>query len=108
MHVRLTHIDGKLPNLALMAISDIHRRRGDEIYFTRDVERGLFEGRYDRVYGSCIFLFSQHRLTRFLQSFPGAIAGGTGVPKPATVGIGGPVSMPTVESILGEPESLDY
>jgi hypothetical protein len=108
MHVRLTQIDGKLPNLALMAISGIHRRRGDEIYFTRDVERGLFEGKYDRVYGSCIFQFSQHRLNRFLQSFPDAIAGGTGVPNQTAVSIGTPRSMPTVESVVGDPESLDY
>jgi hypothetical protein len=108
MRVRLTQIDGKLPNLALMAISDIHRRRGDEIYFTRDVERSLFEDQYDRVYGSCIFQFSQHRLTRFLQAFPQAIAGGTGVPNQATVSIAMPRSMPTVESTVGQPESLDY
>ena len=43
MNVRITQIDGKLPNLALMAISAHHRHRGDSIYFTRDVERGLFE-----------------------------------------------------------------
>lgn len=33
MHIRITHIDGKLPNLALMAIAGIHRRRGDSVYF---------------------------------------------------------------------------
>lgn len=108
MQVRLTQIDGKLPNLALMAISDMHRRRGDAVYFTRDVERGLFEGKYDRVYGSCIFQFSQHRLTRFLQEFPEAIVGGTGVPHQSVVGIGAAASTPTVESVVGEPESLDY
>ena len=31
MRVRLTHIDGKLPNLALMKIAAVHRGRGDEI-----------------------------------------------------------------------------
>jgi hypothetical protein len=76
MKVRVTHIDGKLPNLALMAISAIHRQRDDEVYFTRDVERGLFEDNYDYVYGSCIFQFSRHRLERFQTAFPGAIVEG--------------------------------
>lgn len=78
MNVRITQIDGKLPNLALMRISAHHRRLDDEIYFTRDVERGLFESEYDAVYGSCIFRFSEHRLSRFLMAFPQAIVGGTG------------------------------
>lgn len=105
MHVRITHIDGKLPNLALMAISGIHRLRGDTIHFTRDVERGLFEENYDRVYGSCIFRFSHHRLQRFLNNFPGATVGGTGFAGSDLVSIGGPV---TVESAVGEPTLLDY
>ena len=35
MYVRITQIDGKLPNLALMAISAYHRSRGDEMAFPR-------------------------------------------------------------------------
>jgi hypothetical protein len=45
MHVRITQIGGKLPNIALMTISA-------EIYFIRDVKRDLFEPEYGRVYGS--------------------------------------------------------
>jgi hypothetical protein len=110
MHVRITHIDGKLPNLALMAISGIHRGRGDSVHFTRDVDRGLFEVDYDRVYGSCIFRFSQHRLQRFVKNFPNAIVGGTGVQPPSLIGIDGTSSATpiTVESAVGEPETLDY
>jgi hypothetical protein len=52
MHVRITQIGGKLPNLALMTISAYHRKRGDKIYFIRDVKRDLFEPEYGRVYGS--------------------------------------------------------
>ncbi len=110
MHVRITHIDGKLPNLALMAISGIHRSRGDSVHFTRDVDRGLFEGDYDRVYGSCIFRFSQHRLQRFVRNFPNAIVGGTGVQPPNLIGIDGVSSATpiTVESSVGVPDTLDY
>jgi len=50
MHVRLTHIDGKLPNLALMKIAHHHRTRGDRITLTKDVRRALSEPEYDRVY----------------------------------------------------------
>jgi hypothetical protein len=110
MHVRITHIDGKLPNLALMAISGIHRSRGDSVHFTRDIDRGLFESEYDRVYGSCIFQFSQYRLQRFVKNFPDAIVGGTGVQPSTLIGIDRTNSATplTVESAVGEPETLDY
>jgi hypothetical protein len=85
MSVRITHIDGKLPNMALMAISAFHRAKGDEIHFTRDVERGLFEPVYDKVYGSCIFQFNANRLHRFKTAFPEAIVGGTGALSPLQV-----------------------
>lgn len=97
MNVRITQIDGKLPNLALMRIAGFHRFRGDSIYFTRDVERGLFETEYDVVYGSCIFRFSEHRLSRFVTAFPGAIVGGTGS-----------YSAKQVEEVTSGNESLDY
>jgi hypothetical protein len=77
MRVRLTQIDGKLPNLALMKLAHWHGERGDRVNFTRDIERDLFEPHYDRVYGSAIFSFSAERVARFKQHFPDAIIGGT-------------------------------
>ena len=79
MIVRLTHIDGKLPNLALMKISAEHKRRGDTVVLTKDVDRGMFEPAYDRVYGSAIFAYahSLSRVERFKTAFPAAILGGT-------------------------------
>lgn len=77
MIVRLTQIDGKLPNLALMKLATYHRERGDEVRFSKHVDRDLFEPEYDRVYGSAIFVFSAQRVARFLDEFPGAILGGT-------------------------------
>ena len=85
MKVRLTQIDGKLPNLALMRLSNFHKARGDEVVFTKDVRRGLFEPDYDVVYGSAIFKFSAIRLASFLAEFPGAIVGGTGTDTVQTV-----------------------
>jgi hypothetical protein len=77
MRVRLTQIDGKLPNLALMKLAHYHRARGDEVHFTKHVERDMLEPDYDCVYGSAIFSFSGDRVARFLNEFPDAIVGGT-------------------------------
>lgn len=99
MNVRLTHVDGKLPNLALMKLAHWHRAQGDEIAFTKSLSREMFESEYERVYGSAIFGFSRHRLETFIGQFPDAIVGGTGTD-----------SIQTVEQFLGvgEYEHYDY
>jgi hypothetical protein len=99
MNVRLTHIDGKLPNLALMKLAHIHRNRGDEIYFSKRIERELLEPEYELVYGSAIFSKSADRVGTFRQQFPDAIVGGTW-------DIGNPL---TVEALTGvQHERYDY
>ena len=96
--VRITQIDGSLPNLALMKLAHWHRSKGDEVIFTRQIERDLFEPQYDVVYGSAIFKFSQLRLMQFQKQWPGAIVGGTGTPY-----------SHTVEELIGaEHEHYDY
>lgn len=95
--VRLTHIDGKLPNLALMKLAHWHRSRGDEVTFSKSLSRELFEPDYDRVYGSTIFAFSRHRLDTFRSQFPDAVVGGTGTD-----------SVITVEQEIGESEYEKY
>lgn len=100
MRVRLTHIDGKLPNLALMKLAHWHGTRGDSIHFTKSVARELEEGDYDRVYGSAIFSVSVDRVHEFRSQWPDAILGGT-----HDLG-----SLTTVEEFLGvdEYEHYDY
>jgi hypothetical protein len=101
MRVRLTQVDGKLPNIALMKIAHHHRKRGDEIVLTKNVRRGLSEGEYDRVYGSAIFAYSAPRVAELRSHFPQAIVGGTWNTSDNT----------TVEQMLGldgEHEELDY
>lgn len=78
MYIRITQIDGKLPNLALMSLAAWHREHGDEIIFSRSVRRDLFEPAYDRVYASSIFTYSHRRLARLIAEWPHAIIGGTG------------------------------
>lgn len=85
MRVRLTQIDGALPNLALMRLASWHREQGDEVVVTRALERDLFEGEFDRVYGSAIFKFSADRIARFRAAWPDAILGGTGTDSTLTV-----------------------
>lgn len=78
MIVRITQIDGALPNLALMRLASFHKDRGDDVRVTRQIDRDLFDPNYDRVYGSAIFDFSKDRVERFLRQFPEAVIGGTG------------------------------
>lgn len=100
MNVRLTQIDGGLPNLALMKLAHWHKALGDRVTVTRKLEPEMFEEAYDRVYGSAIFSFSGERIERFQKNWPGAVVGGTGF-------IG---SRQTVEDLLGvdEYEHYDY
>ena len=97
MIVRLTQIDGALPNIALMKLAHWHRARGDEVHVTRRIEPDLFEPKYDKVYGSAIFSFSAARVERFMREFPDAELGGTGT-----------ASKATVEEITGTYEQYDY
>lgn len=102
--IRLTQIDGKLPNLALMKLAYWHRANGDEVFFTRSVHRDLLEPAWDVVYGSAIFSASSKLVDTFRQEFPGAVVSGTGV-DPLTGGI-------TVEEVIGaklwDYECYDY
>lgn len=98
MNIRITQIDGSLPNLALMKLAHWHKARGDVVVVTRDIKRQEGEPDYQRVYGSAIFKFSQLRVMSFEQEWPGAIVGGTG-----TTNVG------TVEELIGdEYEHYDY
>lgn len=80
--IRITQLDGKLPNIALMRLSAWHRHQGDAVRFMRTPYRHLDEPDYDIVYGSAIFEFSANRVDRLRKEFPNAIIGGTGTRKP--------------------------
>jgi hypothetical protein len=98
MIVRLTQIDGALPNLALMKLASFHKAKGDVVHFTRQIEPDLFEPAYDVVYGSAIFDFSADRVEQFRHCFPRAIIGGTGSG-----------NWTTVEEVIGQQwDGLDY
>lgn len=102
MKIRLTKLDGKLPNLALMKLAHFHKTQGDEVFYEESIKRGIFEPNYDRVYGSAIFTETAHKVFLFRQNFPQAIVGGTWCDDYDL----------TVESIIGcgedEYENYDY
>lgn len=97
MRIRLTQIDGSLPNLALMRLASYFRGAGAEVVITRDLEPRAGEGRYLDVFGSAIFTKSAERIAKFKAAFPQAIIGGTGTENPITV-----------EDIIGTHRGFDY
>jgi hypothetical protein len=79
VNVLLIQLDGKLPNLALMRIAAHHRERGDRVEIRHGADfGGLFDEHFDRVYASTIFERSRLLGYRVLNTYPGAILGGTG------------------------------
>lgn len=82
MRVLLLHLDGRLPNLALMRIAAHHRELGDEVTLRRVSDAAalgpdLFE-EPERVYASTIFEKTRPLVERVLETYPDALVGGTG------------------------------
>lgn len=78
VNIRLTQIDGKLPNLALMRLSAWLKRSGHFVHFSRSVSNSMFEPIYQKVYGFSIFSFSQKKQAALKRNYPLAMVGGTG------------------------------
>ena len=98
MKVRLTQLDGKIPNLALMKLAHYHRGQGDEVQLARTPTPTMFEPAYDKVYASAIFSWTQPVIERLRLAYPQAIVGGTG--SDSTI---------EVEAVIGgEYEHYDY
>lgn len=76
--VRITQLDGKLPNLALMRIAAWHRSQGDDVRWEFGTARKAHEPDYDFVYGSAIFSTTEKAVEKFKLDFPDAIVGGSG------------------------------
>ena len=99
MNIRLTQIDGSLPNIAVMKIAHYFRTKGDTIYFEKSITKSMFEPEYDHVFVSAIFTESRKKVQAIKVNFPQAIVGGTGSG-----------NSTTVEEYLGvsEYENYDY
>jgi hypothetical protein len=77
VRVLLFQVDGKFPNLALMRLARYHRDRSDSVFLTRSIGDTRFD-KFDRVYSSSIFTFSEDRRKKFFEVHPDAIVGGDG------------------------------
>jgi hypothetical protein len=83
MNVLLLHLDGKLPNIALMRLAAHHRAQGDHVELRRCDNPKLIGPRlgepvWDRVYGSMIFERTRPSGDLVRHIWPQAILGGTG------------------------------
>lgn len=80
--VLLLHLDGKVPNIALMRLAAHHKAIGDEVTLRRAPTVAAVEpelgDRFDRVYASAIFTRTRPVAERLLTARPDAIVGGTG------------------------------
>lgn len=89
--VLLWHLDGKLPNLALMRVAAHHRALGDVVELRRvsnpsaldseafrEIEPQFGDPTWDRVYGSAIFERTRPLVERLVVLYPGCEVGGTG------------------------------
>lgn len=79
MNILLLHLDGRLPNIALMRIAAHHRALGDSVTLRHGGERQLWDSPWDRVYASAIFEKTRPAVDRVRREHPEAIIGGTGV-----------------------------
>lgn len=59
--IRLTQIDGVMPNIALMKLSHYYKSKGYEVRFEKSIMRSMFEPDYDHVYASSIFTESKKK-----------------------------------------------
>jgi hypothetical protein len=91
MKVLLWHLDGKLPNLALMRLASHHRELGDQVELRRvnntdtlhadafrEIEPRFGDPAWDRVYASAIFERTRPLADRLAALYPGCELGGTG------------------------------
>ena len=77
--ILLVHIDGKMPNLALMKIAAWYKTRGYKIRLLRGSIAGLWSHvRFDKTFVSCIFEQNAPDAQKLVSQFPNAQAGGYG------------------------------
>ncbi len=82
MRALLFHLDGKLPNLALMRLSAHIKAHDGTVLFRRtgQPERTLWEqDTPEAVYASAIFTHSRPAVDQLMSAYPSAVVGGTGL-----------------------------
>jgi hypothetical protein len=82
-HVLLLHLDGKMPNLALMRLAAYHRALGDRVDLRQvasaaDLQPRLGDPTWGHVYGSLIFERTRPLAVAAQAAYPKLELGGTG------------------------------
>lgn len=88
--ILLLHLDGKLPNIALMRLAAHHRDLGHSVELrqagnARAIEPRLDDPQWDAVFASLIFERTRPLAERVRQVYPRAVLGGTGWDLAATL-----------------------
>jgi hypothetical protein len=82
VNVLLLHLDGRLPNIALMRLAAHHRALGDDVTLRHAPTVAAVEpeigDNFGRVYASAVFERTRPVAERLLKVRPDAIVGGTG------------------------------
>lgn len=82
----LFHLDGKLPNIALMRIAAHHRDLGHDVEIRHGrPEPQLWDASPEFVYASAIFQRTRPLAERVKENYPHAVIGGTGCDTPPLV-----------------------
>jgi hypothetical protein len=109
-HVLLWHLDGRLPNLALMRIAAHHRALGDTVELRRGTPSRLLWDQPTHVYGSLLFTRSRPLGEQLRMLYPAAVLGGTGWDATGTLGqVGIPETGPLDYTIYPDyPHSIGF
>ena len=109
-HVLVWHLDGRLPNLALMRLAAPHRTLGDTVELRRGTPYRLLWDQPTHVYGSLLFTRSRPLGERLLALYPDALLGGTGWDPTVTLAQVGIPEMGALDYTLypGYPHSIGF
>ncbi len=104
------HLDGRLPNLALMRLAAPHRTLGDTVELRRGTPYRLLWDQPTHVYGSLLFTRSRPLGERLLALYPDALLGGTGWDTTVTLAQVGIPEMGALDYTLypGYPHSIGF
>lgn len=82
MNVNLIDLDSKLPNIALMKLSQFYKQTGDAINFMKGAQQSmnLFSKKTDLTFVSCIFPWNREKAKNTAKQSSGDVfIGGTGI-----------------------------
>ena len=86
----------KYPPLGLMKISTFHKRRGDEVYFVKGLDKDLRVQLWDRIYITTLFSFHWTETIKTIKYYKFSVE------HPRNLFIGGPMATLMADEIQKE------